>query len=331
MSKPLDHPAIAPRKVGVLLLNLGTPEEPTPVAVRRYLKPFLSDQRVVSLPKWLWWPILNGIILPFRAKSSAKKYASIWTPKGSPLKFHTEEQTGLLQNRFGSSIDVRYAMTYGSPGIEDTINCMLNDGVDRLLVIPLFPQYAGASTGAALDKVFRCLLNIRALPSLRVRHTFHDQADYIQTLARHVRLYAKKSHHYLISFHGIPERSFHLGDPYHCLCQKTARLLAESLGLSSEEYTVSFQSRLGKARWLQPYTDHVLESLPKQGIRSVQVIAPSFISDCLETLEEINQEGRALFLSSGGQSFHYIPCLNTEDHAIDVLEKIIQGELYGWI
>ena len=331
---PYSH-GQAPR-TGVLLCNLGTPDEPTPKAVRRYLAEFLSDQRVVEIPRLLWLLILHGIILRFRPAKSAAKYASIWTPEGSPLKVWTERQAKLLQGWLGQRnhrVSVRWAMRYGSTSIGSQLDAMKAEGVTRVLVVTAYPQYASATTASVFDAVYHWAQATRALPELRFVNHYHDHADYIAALASSVQRHWKKNgkpDKLVMSFNGVPERTLKLGDPYHCECFKTARLLATQLGLSKEQYQVTFQSRLGRAKWLEPYTEPTLIAMGKAGIKRVDVICPGFTSDCLETLEEINMEAREAFLHAGGKAFHYIPCLNDDPEWISALCNVTQQHLLGW-
>jgi ferrochelatase len=325
----------APR-TAVLLCNLGTPDEPTPKAVRRYLAEFLSDQRVVEIPRLLWLLILHGIILRFRPAKSAAKYASIWTPEGSPLKVWTEKQAKLLQGWLGQRnhyVKVRWAMRYGSTSIASQLDAMKADGVTRVLVVTAYPQYSATTTASVFDAVYQWAQRTRALPELRFVNRYHDHADYIAALAASVQRHWKKNgkpDKLVMSFHGVPERTLHLGDPYHCECFKTARLLGEHLGLSKDQYQVTFQSRLGRAKWLEPYTEPTLIAMGKAGVKRVDVICPGFTSDCLETLEEINMEAREAFLHAGGKVFHYIPCLNDDPEWITALCNVTQQHLQGW-
>jgi protoporphyrin/coproporphyrin ferrochelatase len=323
-------------RTGVLLCNLGTPDEPTPKAVRRYLAEFLSDHRVVEIPRLLWLLILHGIILRTRPAKSAAKYASIWTPEGSPLKVWTERQAQLLQatlNQSGHQVTVRWAMRYGSTSIASQLDAMKAEGITRVLVLTAYPQYSGTTTASVFDAIYRWAQNIRALPELRFVNRYHDHAGYIAALAssveRHWTAHGKPDQ-LVMSFHGVPERTLHLGDPYHCECHKTARLLAQQLGLAKDQYKVTFQSRLGRAKWLEPYTEPTLIALGQAGVKRVDVLCPGFTSDCLETLEEINMEARAAFLQSGGQAFHYIPCLNSDPVWISALSQLTQQHLQGW-
>ena len=300
---PYQHGG-APR-TAVLLCNLGTPDAPTPVAVRRYLAEFLSDHRVVEIPRLLWWLILHGIILRFRPAKSAAKYASIWTPEGSPLKVWTEKQAKLLQGWLGQrnhAVKVRWAMRYGSTSIASQLDALKAEGVTRVLVIPAYPQYSATTTASVFDSVYAWAQRTRTLPELRFINHYHDDANYIAALAARIeRHWAANGRpdQLVMSFHGVPERTLHLGDPYHCECLKTARLLAQRLGLEPTQYTVTFQSRLGRAKWLQPYTEPTLIAMAKAGTKRVDVVCPGFTSDCLETLEEINMEARSAFIAAG--------------------------------
>ena len=320
----------------VLFCNLGTPDTPSTQDVRRYLKEFLSDHRVVEIPRLLWWLILHGVILPFRPAKSAAKYASIWTSEGSPLKIWTEKQALLLQGwlaQRGHDVRVRYAMRYGSTSIAEQLDALKAEGVTRVLVLPAYPQYSATTTASLFDAVYAWAATVRNLPELRFVNRYHDDAGYIAALAASIERHWKtngRAQQLVMSFHGIPERSLHLGDPYHCECFKTARLLATRLALTPEQYKVTFQSRLGRAKWLQPYTEPTLIAMAQSGVKRVDVICPGFTSDCLETLEEINMEGRAAFLGAGGQEFHYIPCLNDDTQWITALCELTQTHLAGW-
>jgi ferrochelatase len=323
-------------KVGVILANLGTPNAPTPEAVRTYLREFLSDPRVVEIPRAIWWFILNGIILPFRSRQSAHKYASIWTDEGSPLKLHTERQAHALQAELtarGLSIQVAYGMRYGSPAIPDVLEQLRAQGCDRILVLPAYPQYSGTTTASVFDALFQHLSKVRNVPELRLIRHYHDDPGYINALADTVRLHWSqhgRPDKLVMSFHGVPKRTLLLGDPYHCECHKTARLLAERLGISKTDYIVTFQSRFGRAEWLQPYTAPTLEQLAGSGVGRVDLICPGFTSDCLETLEEIAMEAKEDFLAAGGKSFHYIPCLNESPSWIAGMAALIEAHTGGW-
>lgn len=325
-----------PPRTGVLLVNLGTPESPTPSALRRYLGQFLSDPRVVEIPKAVWMPILHGIILRVRPAKSAAKYASIWTPEGSPLRVWTEKQTKLLQGFLGEAghhVMVRHAMRYGQPSVGSQLDAMKAEGVTRVLVVPLYPQYSGATTASVMDEVFAWGRQTRLLPELRHINHFHDDPAYIDALAASVRAHWHahgRGDRLVMSFHGMPERTLHLGDPYHCECHKTGRLLAEKLGLTQDQYIVTFQSRFGRAKWLEPYTEPTLIKLAKDGVKKVDVVCPAFVADCIETLEEIAMEGKQVFLSNGGHELQYIPCLNDRPDWIRALSGIVQQHLQGW-
>lgn len=323
-------------KTAVVLANLGTPDAPTPAAVRVYLKEFLSDPRIVEIPRFIWWIILNGIILPFRSRQSAEKYASIWTDEGSPLKIHTERQAALLQQSLtarGHYVRVVYGMRYGNPGLPAILDQLKAEGCDRLLVLPAYPQYSGTTTASIFDTVFTHYTRVRNTPELRLIKHYHDHEGYVEALAATVRAHWEqhgRPDKLVMSFHGVPKRTLLLGDPYHCECYKTARLVAGKLGLSKEDYLVTFQSRFGKAEWLQPYTAPTLEKLAEEGVGRVDVMCPGFTSDCLETLEEISMEARADFLAAGGSTFHYIPCLNENPQWIEAMSAVVEQHLGGW-
>jgi ferrochelatase len=327
-----------PMRIGILLINLGTPEAPTAGAVRPYLKEFLSDRRVVEIPRAVWWPILNGVILNTRPRQSAEKYAAIWQTEGSPLKVHTERLSGYLaeelRKRCTEPIAIEYAMRYGQPNVAGAIGRLKAQGCDRLLVVPLYPQYAASSSGTALDAVFRVLLHTRNMPDIRTIRHFHDDPGYINALKQSVERYWAEHGQgdvLLMSFHGVPRYTLDKGDPYHCECRKTGRLLAEALNLKPEQYRVAFQSRFGKAEWLKPYTAATLETLGKAQTKRLDVICPGFIADCLETLEEIAMEGKTTFLNAGGGDFHYIPALNSRPAWVTALADIVVKQLSGWL
>jgi ferrochelatase len=318
------------------LCNLGTPEAPTTPAVRRYLAEFLSDRRVVEIPRLLWLAILHGIILRTRPAKSAKKYASIWTPEGSPLRVWTDKQAKLLSGYLGErghAVTVRSAMRYGSPSIASVLDALKAEGATRILVLPLYPQYSGTTTASVNDAVYTWAAQVRTLPELRFVNRYHDDPGYIAALAKRiVDFWAAhgRPDKLVLSFHGVPKRTLTLGDPYHCECLKTARLLGEQLSIAAGDMQVTFQSRLGRAEWLQPYTEPTLVALAKQGVKRVDVVCPGFTSDCLETLEEIDQEARAAFLRTGGQEFNYLPCLNDQHEWIAALSAIAIRHLQGW-
>lgn len=323
-------------RTAVLYCNLGTPDEPTAPAVRRFLAEFLGDPRVVEIPRLLWLMILHGIILRVRPAKSAAKYATVWLPEGSPLKIWTEKQAKLLQGwlaQRGHDVQVRYAMRYGSTSIASQLDALKAAGTTRVLILPAYPQYSATTTASLFDAVYQWAGKVRNLPELRFINHYHDDARYIAALAGTVQRHWRANGHpdvLVMSFHGVPERTLHLGDPYHCECFKTARLLAEQLGLAKHQYKVTFQSRLGRAKWLEPYTEPSLIEMGKAGVNRVDVICPAFTSDCLETLEEINQEAREAFLHAGGKEFHYIPCLNDDPAWITALCDITQQHLLGW-
>ncbi|MEY4122210.1 MAG: Ferrochelatase [Pseudomonadota bacterium] len=325
----------APR-TAVLLCNLGTPDAPTADALRRYLAEFLGDHRVVEIPRLIWLAILHGIILRVRPAKSAQKYASIWTEQGSPLKVWTERQAQALQQAFdasGEAVTVRYAMRYGNPSMPSQLDALKAEGFTRILVLPAYPQYSGTTTASVLDAVYSWGLRTRLLPEFRFINHYHDHPAYIQALAERVRAHWAvhgQGERLVMSFHGVPERTLHLGDPYHCECYKTARLLGESLGLSKSQYMVTFQSRFGKAKWLEPYTEPTLIALAEQGVKRVDLICPGFTSDCLETLEEIAQEAQEAYLHAGGEEFHYIPCLNDSEAWVQGMHAITREHMGGW-
>ena len=326
-----------PARTGILLINLGTPDAPTPSAVRRYLKEFLGDPRVVEIPRLLWWFILNGIILNVRPRKSAAKYASIWTAQGSPLRLYTERQTQGLRAALAQSMStpplVEYAMRYGNPSIPSVLQRMKAQNCQRILVVPLYPQYAASTTATATDMVFAELQRMRNTPALRTVRNFHDHPGYIRSLANSVQEYWAqhgRPEKLLMSFHGLPRYTLEKGDPYHCECQKTGRLLAEALGLTTEQYMISFQSRFGRQEWLQPYTSATLENWGAERIKRVDVVCPGFVADCLETLEEIAMEGKETFQHAGGGEYHYIPCLNERTDWIEALGELVTQNLAGW-
>lgn len=326
-------------RTAVLLVNLGTPDAPTPAAVRNYLREFLSDPRVVEIPRLLWWPILHGIVLRFRPAKSAAKYASIWTEQGSPLALWTAKQASLLKGYLGErghgppALLVRHAMRYGNPSIAHVLDELKAEHATRVLVLPLYPQYAAATTASVADAVMAWMRKQRRQPELRLVNHYHDDVGYIDALAQRVRnhwMTHGRGERLVLSFHGVPERSLKLGDPYHCECHVTARMLGEHLGLAKGELQVTFQSRFGKAKWLAPYTEPTLVELAAKGVKRVDVMCPGFTADCLETLEEIDREARAAFLAAGGQAFHYIPCLNDQHEWIAALAAIALRHLQGW-
>lgn len=319
-------------RVAVVLMNLGTPTAPTAAAVRPYLREFLSDPRVVELPRLLWQAVLRGVVLPFRAGRSAHAYARIWQPEGSPLAVFTAKQAAALQQSFPDFI-VRYAMTYGGPSAESVLAGLKAEGVGRVLLIPLYPQYAASSTGAAVDKVLSALQRQRNQVSLRTVSRFYGHPAYIRAMADHIRRHWQqhgKSRKILFSFHGIPEAAHRLGDPYPDECRTTARLLAEALELGENDYITAFQSQFGKSRWVGPSTQQLLETLPQQGCDEIDIFCPGFLSDCLETLEEIAIMGREQFHEAGGRQYRFIPCLNDGAECIAMLETLVRENTGGW-
>jgi ferrochelatase len=329
--KPTDHPEIAPPKIGVLLVNLGTPNAPEPGAVKLYLREFLSDPRVVEIPQLVWQPILRGIILNTRPKKSAHAYRQVWTDEGSPLAAITARQAKALTGAFGPEVIVDHAMRYGRPAISARIDALKEQGCERILIAPLYPQYCAATTATALDEAFRHLRHIRWLPAVRTLPPYHDDPAYIAALKTELEAglagLAFEPQAIIASFHGMPQRTLELGDPYHCHCQKTARLLAEASG---RELVIAFQSRFGRAKWLEPATDKVLAALPAKGVTRVAILAPGFSADCLETLEELAIRGRDTFLAAGGSEFAYLPCLNDGAAGLEMLRTLIGRELEGW-
>jgi ferrochelatase len=318
----------------VLLINLGTPSAPTASAVRRYLAQFLSDRRVIDYPRWLWLPLLYGVILRVRPRRSARAYAKIWTPQGSPLLANSQALANKLAAELvGAKIQVALGMTYGEPAIGDAIHNLLADGVRRIVLLPLYPQYSATSTAAAFDAVFAALRAVRRVPEVRSIADYHAEPGYIDALAASVEKYwftHGRGERLLLSFHGIPERYVNAGDPYREQCLAAARLLRERLGISETELVVAFQSRVGRERWLAPYTDDTLAQLAHSGVRHVQALCPGFAVDCLETLEEIARRGREQFLAAGGQRLDYMPALNATDAHVRVLANLIRRHTQGW-
>jgi ferrochelatase len=331
-------------RVGVLLVNLGTPDAPTPSAVRRYLAQFLTDPRVIEIPPWLWKPILHGVILVTRPAASAKKYAAIWTRDGSPLLVHSVKQKTLLLGYLGQRLKaagfpadlcpVELGMCYGNPSVGDALDRLRAANCEKILVVPLYPQYAASTTATAFDAVAAHLGHVRRIPGLRFIETFHSDPGYVKALAQNANDYWVKHgrpDRLVLSFHGLPRQTLDRGDPYHCLCQVTARLLVRELGLAAAQWSLTFQSRFGRAQWLKPYTADTLKEWGREGVRRVDVYCPGFVADCLETLEEIGIEARATFLESGGKEFNVIPCLNEHPLWIAALADLVFQELDGWL
>ena len=331
------HAHDAQPRVGILLANLGTPDAPTAKALRRYLRQFLSDPRVIEIPRVIWWWILHGIILNLRPRKSAQKYAQIWSNEGSPLLAHTQKQAklfqGYLSTRIASPFAVEFGMRYGSHSISEALERLKAQHCDRILLFPLYPQYAASSSASAMDALWQVLLKTRNVPAVRTIKQYHDHPAYIAALAQSVHehwVMHGKPDKLIMSFHGVPRFTLLKGDPYHCQCQKTGRLLAEALGLAQDQYMVCFQSRFGRAEWLQPYLAGTLIELGRQKTRRVDVICPGFAADCLETLEEIAMEGKASFIGAGGSEFHYIPALNERNDWIHAMCDIALDNLQGW-
>jgi ferrochelatase len=316
-----------PALTGVLLVNLGTPDAPTAPALRRYLAEFLADGRVIEIPKIIWWFILHGIILRVRPKKSAAKYKSVWTPEGSPLLVISQIQTAAIQASVGDAALVKLGMRYGNPSIEKALGEFQQVGIRKIIVLPLYPQYAAATTGSTFDAVTRELQKWRFVPELHFINNYCDEPLFIEALSRSVQENFDqfgKPEKLLLSYHGMPKRNLELGDPYFCFCQKTTRLLADKLNLAKEDYITTFQSRFGYAEWLQPYTDKTLEELAQKGVKNVAIISPAFSADCLETLEELAMENREIFTHAGGTEYRYIPALNDRADHIAALTNIIR-------
>ncbi|MCP5379833.1 MAG: ferrochelatase [Novosphingobium sp.] len=334
MTIPQGHPPVATGKIGVLLVNLGTPDAPTPAAVKRYLRKFLSDPRVVEIPALLWQPILRGIILNTRPRKSARAYQQVWTDKGSPLAAITADQATALQARLGETARVSWAMRYGNPSIASQLEALKDEGCERILLAPLYPQYCGATTATVVDAAADALRAMRWQPALRTLPPYHDDPAYIAALASDLGAqldaldFAPDA--LLLSFHGMPERTLRLGDPYHCHCRKTARLLADALSRPQLRVETAFQSRFGRAKWLEPATDTMIGQLAGEGVKRLAIAAPGFAADCLETLEELAIRGKEQFLDAGGQGFAYLRCLNTGPAGMEMLENLTRRELAGW-
>ncbi len=335
MSRPEEHPPVEHGRVGVLLVNLGTPDAPDAKSVRRYLAEFLSDRRVVEIPPLLWQPILRGAVLRTRPKKSAHAYAQVWSEEGSPLAAITARQAAKLQERLGNSVRVSYAMRYGKPAIGEQLEALKGGGCDRILLAPLYPQYSAATTATAVDKAADTLRKMRWQPALRTLPAYHDDPLYIGALAADIGAQIAglsfQPEVLVLSFHGMPQRTLELGDPYHCQCRKTARLVNEALDLPVRRVVTAFQSRFGRARWLEPATDAVLIEEAHQGTRRLAIAAPGFSADCLETLEELAIRGRDTFLAAGGEEFAVLSCLNTSEPGMAMLEGLVRRELAGWV
>ncbi|MEO0451272.1 MAG: ferrochelatase [Pseudomonadota bacterium] len=333
---PSEHPQVAQGKVGILLVNLGTPDGTDYWSMRRYLSEFLSDPRVIEVPMPIWQLILQGPILTFRPSKSGRAYKKIWTEEGSPLLLFTKRQAEKLNARIGSDrLLVDFAMNYGNPSIVSKVTALKEAGCDRICVVPLYPQYSAATTASVCDRTFKALEGMRWQPALRTAASFHDEPVYIEALSNkiteHLNTLDFTPERIIMSYHGIPKAYFDKGDPYHCHCHKTTRLVSQYLGWDDGFAMTTFQSRFGPTEWLKPYTDHTLEELPEQGVKKVVVVSPAFISDCLETLEELAMEGRDEFLEAGGEAYSVVPCLNDSEAAIDVIEDVVRREASGWI
>ena len=319
-------------KIGVLLCNLGTPDSFQTGDVRKFLKEFLSDGRVVEIPKFIWWFILNGIILIFRPKKSAILYESVWTKEGSPLLVYSEKLVSKLLKELPNNYEIELAMRYGNPSIEEGLIALKKKNCRNLIVLPLFPQYSGTTTGSVFDEVSRVLSKWRWVPNLNFINSYHDDEGYIIALSDSIKekLENESPQKIIFSYHGIPKRNFIKGDPYHCLCKKTTRLVAERLGLNKDKYITTFQSRFGRAEWLKPYTSETMENLPSENIKNILVVAPGFSVDCLETIEEIDDENKEIFIDAGGEKFGYIPCLNDSQQHIKFIKDFLQKQTYIW-
>lgn len=337
--RPADHPRVAYGRIGVLLLNLGTPDATSYWPMRRYLKQFLSDTRVIEEPRWKWWPILNLIILTVRPSRKGKDYETIWNKEldEGPLKTITRSQGEQLSKRLaaGERIVVDWAMRYANPSTESRIQWLMQQGCDRILLVPLYPQYAAATSATACDEAFRALIKMRWQPAVRVAPAYFEDPVYIDAVARSMERDLAKldfvPEKIIATFHGMPEKYLHKGDPYHCQCQKTSRMLRERLQVSPEKWLTTFQSRFGNDVWLQPYTDFTVERLAKEGVKKIALVAPGFSADCLETLEELDGENREIFMHNGGEKFAYLPALNATSEGLDVIETVVRRELSGWI
>ncbi|HUG45015.1 MAG TPA: ferrochelatase [Sphingomicrobium sp.] len=334
MSKkaPPDHPQVEHGRIGVLLINLGTPDAPEAGAVRRYLAQFLTDPRVIEISPWLWRPILHGIVLRLRPRKSAHAYRQVWTDQGSPLAAITRRQADALQERLGEDVIVDYAMRYGNPAIGPAVERMAKAGCDRILAAPLYPQYCAATTASAQDALFAALASLRRQPAVRTLPPYYDDPLHLDALAQSLKSQLEAldftPDRLLLSFHGMPQRTLELGDPYHCHCQKTARLLGERLAVPTD---IAFQSRFGRAQWLKPATDEILAGYPERKVTRIAIAAPGFSADCVETLEELGIRGRDTFLAAGGERFERLDCLNDSAEGMAMLEALVRRELAGWL
>ncbi|GLQ16346.1 ferrochelatase [Maritalea porphyrae] len=336
---PKDHPAVQPKKIGVLLLNLGTPDATDYWSMRQYLKEFLSDSRVIEIPKWIWWPILNGIVLTVRPKKSGAAYDKIWDYENgdSPLRVIAKRQVEKLRSSYADqpNVVVDYAMRYGNPSTQSKLEELQAQGCDKILLVPLYPQYSAATTATANDKAFDALKQLRWQPAVRTAPAYFENDAYVSALAKSIEQGLANLDFepdlVITSYHGVPKSYLMKGDPYHCQCYKSTRLVREKLGWPEDKMMVTFQSRFGPEEWLQPYTDKTLEALPEKGIKKIAILTPGFSVDCLETLEEIAMEGKEEFMEAGGEEFAYIPCLNDSELGMDVIEDVVKRELAGWL
>ena len=338
---PGDHPPVRAGRIGVLLMNLGTPEATDYWSMRAYLKEFLSDRRVIETSRWLWWPILNLIILQTRPKKKGRDYDTIWNHEKNegPLKTITraqaEQTMAALKEEYGDRISVDWAMRYGKPPVKDALEKLLAEGCDRILLVPLYPQYSAATSATACDKAFEALMQMRWQPSVRVAPPYHDDPVYIDALADSMEASLAKLDFepdvIITTFHGVPKSYLMKGDPYHCQCAKTSRLLRERMGWSADRWKLTFQSRFGPEEWLQPYTDETVKGLAESGVKKIALVAPGFSADCLETLEELDGENREIFMEHGGEQFAYLPCLNDSAEGMRVIEHVVRRELQGWL
>ena len=336
--RPPDHPAVRSGRIGVLLMNLGTPEATDYWSMRRYLKEFLSDRRVIEVSRLIWWPLLNGIILTTRPGRKGRDYASIWNNEKNegPLKTITRGQAEKLAAVMDDPrVSVDWAMRYGSPPVAERLKALLDQGCDRILLVPMYPQYAAATSATACDQAFRALMDMRWQPAVRVAPPYHDDPVYIEALAASIRQSLAalpfEPEVVLASFHGVPKSYLLKGDPYHCHCAKTWRLLCDALGMGPERLRLSFQSRFGNEEWLRPYTDETVSALAEGGVKRLAIVAPGFSADCLETLEELDVENREIFMHAGGEQFAYLPCLNDSEAGMRVIEAVVRRELMGWL
>ncbi|WP_046862606.1 ferrochelatase [Microvirga massiliensis] len=339
--RPVDHPVVRTGRIGVLLMNLGTPEATDYWSMRRYLKEFLSDRRVIETPRLIWWPVLNLIVLSTRPGRKGRDYETIWNRDRNegPLKTITraqaEDLTSHLRAVAGDRVSVDWAMRYGKPEVGPRIQALLDQGCDRILLVPLYPQYSAATSATACDQAFRALMQMRWQPTIRISPPYHDDPVYIDAVVASMRRDLAKLDFepevILVSFHGVPKEYLLKGDPYHCQCVKTWRLMREAFGWPEDRFRISFQSRFGPDEWLKPYTDETVKSLAESSVKRMAIVAPGFTADCLETLEELDVENREIFLHNGGESFAYLPCLNDSEDGMRVIRHIVDRELQGWI